>query len=211
MSVTGSIQSTITGAGVAIQMNVSRTGSAGIGISEDLPIAQAGFLTTRTSGTQGSATLGTLHGITTGQKVDVYWPAGATYVAGCRYGVVVGTVNDLVVPLTDSGAGDQYPAGLAAGAITVAPTVDMAIAVDCDDLVLIACGCDKRGHADLQATADESILALNLAERESWVWAADNGVANPIAGHDMVKVVASNGDATAAGTFKLVAVYDATP
>jgi len=63
----------------------------------------SGPLTTRTSATEGTATLEKDHGIDTGDVVVVTWDGGT------RENVTVGTVSGASVELTDSGSGDNYP------------------------------------------------------------------------------------------------------
>ncbi len=67
-----------------------------------LAAAKPGRLTTRTSGTVGTLTMESGHGIANAARLDIYWPAGR------RYGVVVGTVAGLAVPFT-GGNGDALP------------------------------------------------------------------------------------------------------
>lgn len=213
MAIRGRISGSIQAGGLTISKTITRDAGAAIPVEETLAAAKAGTLTTRTSGTAGSATLGSGHGITTGQVVDVYWDAGDTYAAGCRFGVVVGTVSGTTVPLTDSGAGDEYPADLEGEAITVGPQVNLNVAVDGDDVIMMAMGANKRCHADPQTSVPASIIAdgINVPANETWEWVKDAGVDNPLTGEDLDHVAVSNGDSAASATFKLVVLYDPTP
>ena len=131
--------------GISVQSSVTRTEAGQIGHEVALPAGKAGTLTTRTSDTVGDATLATGHGIETGDLVDVYWEGGV------RYGVTVGTVSGLAVPLTDSGAGDVLPADetpIVIGLVTVIDTDFVG-----NNVAMIAALTTKRSHVDIREAA----------------------------------------------------------
>ena len=185
--------------GISVQSLVTRTASGEIGHEVALPAAQAGTLSTRTSDTQGVATLGAGHGIETGDLVDVYWEGGV------RYGVTVGTVSGTSVPLTDSGAGDNYPTQ--GTAITVAPVTELDSDFDGDKLVALAALCTKRGYVDIR-TSSASAKDKELLANEAYDWAKDAGEANPLASFVIDVIRISNGDSTGTATGKVALIYD---
>lgn len=82
----------------ASSMETSTPNGTGI-----LAAAKTGELTTRTNGTDGTLTMDSGHGITTGQRLDIFWSGGS------GYGATVGTVSGDSVPFTGL-AGNVLPA-----------------------------------------------------------------------------------------------------
>lgn len=84
-----------------------------------IPAAQPGSLTTRTDNTHGTITAtNSNHGITTGQRIDLYWTGGQAY------NVTVGTVSGTSIPITVTGGGSNLPSSSTAvtmGISTSAP------------------------------------------------------------------------------------------
>lgn len=199
MSVRTDIAQTVSGGGVSISAAVTRQTEGVAAGQVTLPAAKAGTLSTRTSDSVGEATLASGHGITTGLLVDVYWTGGV------RYGVTVGTVDGTAVPLSDSGAGDVYPAEDTE--ILVAPVQTIMLGFDGDDAQVIALHSTQRSHAVLAESDDTVIQAVELQAEEPYVWQADSGLANPLTGDPVGQMFASNGSETAA-TFKYIAAVD---
>ena len=196
---TGVFSTNISLGGISVQSSIMRTESGQIAHEVTLPAGKAGTLSTRTSDTAGVATLAADHGITTGMMVDVYWAAGV------RYGVTVGTVSGTSVPLSDSGAGDVYPA--ASTAIVVAPVTVIDTDFDGDLASMIAALTTKRGHIDFR-TAAASATAAELQANEAYTWASDTGVVNPLASDDVASIRMSNGDSSGTATGKVAVLYD---
>lgn len=202
----------VSGAGLSIQPQpVVRTGSGTIGLDETLPAAKAGTLSTRTDDNTGTLTLGSGHGITDGQIVDVYWDGGM------RYGMTVGTVSGTSVPI-DLGSGDNLP--IATTAITAVVVTAINIAIDGDEAKLIAIELsttDKSlrtaGHIQLRDASANEIAALDLVTNVPQVWDIEGGSANPFAGNPITTARASQASAstTETWTLKIVGVQDASP
>src|SRR5688572_5549257 len=74
-----------------------------VGFNVTMAVAKIGSLSTRTDANTGVLTMNSGHGITTGQRLDLYWSGGQ------RRGMVVGTVSVDSVPI-DLGAGTDLPA-----------------------------------------------------------------------------------------------------
>ena len=196
---TGVFATNISLGGISVQSSITRTKAGEIGQETTLPAAQAGALSTRTSDTEGVATLAADHIVETGDLVDVFWDGGV------RYGVTVGTVSGTSVPLTDSGAGDVYPSQ--GTAINVAPVTVLDVDFDGDKAVMLAALTTKRGHVDFRSSA-ASIDAAELLANEAYTWASDTGVTNPLAGETVDAVRISNGDSTGTATGKVGVIYD---
>lgn len=94
------------GVGVTLSHEGTEGNFKGISISDELGPAKTGALTTRTDANTGTLTMDTGHGITTGDRLDVYWSIdGVNY---CQRGITAGTVSGNSVPI-DSGVGDDLP------------------------------------------------------------------------------------------------------
>jgi hypothetical protein len=176
-----------------------------------LPAGKAGTLATRTSDTQGTATLGGGHGITDGDTVDVYWDGGV------RYGMVVGTVAGNSVPLTDSGDGDNLPAE--STAIVVSPTVEVNLFIDGDEITLAALRLlttdpqlATAGHVVFLDDDDAEIAVFPLiANNLPTLYIAGGGTDNPYTGDAIVKAIASNANPTVEAQLQIGVLQDATP
>lgn len=203
---TGTISENAGLAGLTIQSTIQRTGTGGIGHDPSLPAAKAGALSTRTSDTAGTLTLGAGHGITDGQVVNIFW----TDVNGeshCAYGATVGTVAGNDVPFTGA-AGDVLPAE--GCAITVSVVVLIDTDVDGDLLKMIAAGSTLLTHMTFKREAGTVILPVLLLANEGWKWVKGQGIANPLTGDPVGKIAVSNGSVAAIAAFKVAYIYDST-
>jgi hypothetical protein len=185
----------------------------------ELPAAKAGALTTRTSNSQGTATMGASHGIQTGDRIDVYWEvdtgSGQT-TKGCRRGMTVGTVSGTSVPLSSSGTGDNLP--LVATLITAMVPALQTVSMDAD--AFTAWGASFKTSANVETDKLATLSVGNtsgsytegaavLFNRTGGVW---NGQAcwndahmetNPLdAANTFTKVYVSHGDSTRTLFFK---------
>ena len=114
--------------GVNIARGVPRTGDHPNPYEVTLPAGKAGTLSTRTDNDTGVATVASGHGITTSDKVDVYWSGGM------RYGMSVTATTSTTISV-DAGAGDNFP--VAATAIVVTKQVSVNTAIDGDNIQVI--------------------------------------------------------------------------
>lgn len=93
--------------------NETISGNAVEGAEDEIAVAWAGSLTTRTDNDTGTITMEDAgHLITTGAIVDLYWE-NTDGTLGTRYSVTVGTVSGTSVPFGapgGTGAGDNLPA-----------------------------------------------------------------------------------------------------
>lgn len=168
IGLTATVSVTINGfSNVAVDTTV--TDEAGLIANPTVLAGQAGTLTTRTSGTAGTLTLNTGHGITTGQRIDLYWAGGSAY------GLTVGTVATNSVPFTGA-SGDALP--VATTAIVVGICNSVVFAFTGNNLSLLTV---KAGYESYVVVWDGSIndLAIHLTAGASYEW---HGVGtNPLA------------------------------
>lgn len=201
----------LSGGGVSINQTVSRTVEQASGWEIPLPAGKAGSLTTRTDDNAGEATLGNGHGITDGMIVDVHWDGGV------RYGMTVGTVASLVVPI-DGGDGDVLPAQ--ATSLVVCEQVPFVCNIDGDQAQFVAIclesaeGTSGKGHLDLVDSLDASIEEIDLIGNTPKVWdiaaGLSGGETNIFTGELITTGKASNGSSAYAATLKIIAALDPT-
>lgn len=187
--------------GVSHAAALSRTGTGQISVEEPLPAGKAGTLSTYTDPNTGILTVGSGHGITTQDKVNVFWAGGM------RYGMTVTATGETTVEI-DAGTGDNLPAQTTA--IVVAAQVTINASFDGDDVQAVLASCDKRCHLEFQSSGPATIYAVEIAAGEAIWWASDCGYANPLAAAVTAQVLASAGEASAAA-LKLGVLYDPTP
>jgi hypothetical protein len=153
--------------------------------------AKVGALTTRTNNTTGELTMDAGHGITTGQRLDLYW-LNTDGTRGYRYGITVGTVATNAVPIS-SGAGDNLPADETAITAMV-PRLET-FAYDKDDVVALIAGCQYPAIAVFRDTTPTVLLAAFIdGPNDSYIWDSASGVDSPLTA-DVVDVYVSHGSA----------------
>ena len=211
MSVNITYGVSVSGGGISMQSAIVRTGSAPIGLSETLPAAKTGTLTTRTDDTDGELTMAASHGITTGATIDLDWDGGS------RYGVTVGTVATNDVPIS-GGSGDNLP--IATTAITATLRTTANLYIDGDNVNLIAFELqtnDKSlrtaGRISFFDADDGAIAQLDLIANTPQVFDFDGGATNILTGDPITYIVASTAGSSTDETYslKIAGVYDASP
>lgn len=209
MSVNLTYGLSVSGGGLSIQSSIIRSASASIALTESLPAAKTGSLTTRTDDTDGELTMTAGHGITTGQRIDIFWATGA------RYNVLVGAVVTNAVPISD-GSGDDLP--IATTAITASVRTTANILIDGDNVKLLAIELKTTdtslltaGHITFRDAADDEIAELDLVTNTPKVYDLEGGHANPFTGDVITYIQAANGNSTTAASLTIVGVYDASP
>jgi hypothetical protein len=207
------ISQNISGVGGSITGQFTRTGDGGLPLEVTVPKGYAGTLSTRTDNDTGTATLGNGHGITTGMAVDIYWSGGA------HYGFTAGTVSGNSVPFDISGFsnGDNLPSQ--GTAIIMSPRVSIEGTIDPDTLVALAlqtafpagvAGDDTRVAFWDQDDQDKT-GEVTMEPGVPYVYDVEGGIASPLqASLVVVKTIVSTKCTTDNGTFKLLAVHDAS-
>lgn len=202
----------ISGVGVTIQTQpIARTNSGAIALEDTLNTAKAGTLSTRTDNNTGTLTLGSGHGITDGQIIDIYWSGGV------QRTVTVGTVSGTSVPI-DGGIGDNLPIATTAITACVQKAVNLLIDGDNTDIIAVVLETvDKtlRTAANVQFldAASDVIAEIDLVANVPQVWDIEGGSANPFTGDVITNLKASQANSTTTETYtlKIVGVQDASP
>lgn len=194
--------------GVTISASIVETADHPQSYEVPLPAAKAGTLSTRTDNTSGVLTVASGHGITTSNKVDIYWNGGM------RYGCTVSATASTTITFA-SGSGDNLPTQ--GDAITVAPQVTVNTQIDGDAIKILAIDLSTaelsggKGHVDMQDSGNSTIEEIDLVGNTPQVYHIAGGATNVFSGNPIVVTLASNGSATLAATLKIVSLEDSTP
>lgn len=165
----------------------------------DVGPAKAGTLTARTDLDTGEMTI-VGHGMTAGQKVDVFWDGGR------RYGMTVGTIAGNVVPI-DGGAGDDLPA------LTTDLTAMVPASFDCENLTgnrvvgIVGIGNGARGFVRLVHTDGSEIVRYEFTPDQTGDGWPAGSATNPAAGKTIDKVTFSQADANSAREMRCEVFY----
>jgi hypothetical protein len=199
----------VSGLGGTISQNIPRTADAGGNRDVSLPVGYSGTLSTRTDNNTGTVTLAGGHGISTGDKVDIYWATGV------QYNVTVGTVSVNSMPF-DLGVGDNLP--IATTAVVVSKRTQINLDIDGDALSLLSIMQNfasnlitNNSHIDFQDVSSAVVAELDLGANSPLVYDIAGGGSNPFTGNPITKAFASNGSTTTAATLQLLWLQDSTP
>jgi hypothetical protein len=204
----------VSGAGGNISQSWSRTADGGILRNVAVPAAKVGSITTRTDNTTGTFTMNAGHGLTTGQKVDVYWTVGG--VSGRRYGVTLGTVATNSVPFS-GGAGDNLPANNSA--VTVSPQITVVIDIDGDNLSFLSLKqhyddntVTGASHLDLLDASNAQVVSggLDLNPNEIKPYDIAGGATNIFTGNIITQLKTSNRSSTAGAVLQVLGLQDSS-
>lgn len=175
-------------AGVSVQSEIIRQDEIQQSIEVELAAGIAGELTTRTSDTAGVFTVGSGHGVTTSNKISVFWDGGACY--NCTVSATGATSITI-----NAATGDVLPAAETDVIIGVEAT--HLFSLDGDTLKVLAVSCPNRSIIQIKETTSVE-LAYVMAAGEGRLWISEHDVTNPIVGDAIDNIVVSNGQTTAA-------------
>lgn len=156
----------------------------------DVPAALVSSLTTRTNATTGTLTLATGHGVTTADKIDLYWGGGK------RYGVIAGTTTSTTIPIS-GGTGDDLPDALSS--INVGKIVEQPFPITGATLQWLVLQTSTAGYIKLvehSGTTRTFHLTQYVESGTAYGWDIDSGLTNPITGDTVTHVHISQSDAT---------------
>jgi hypothetical protein len=189
---TAQMTSNILIGGVGITSQVSRQGDGQISYVADLAAGIAGL--TSATGVSG---LPTGHGISMGATVGVSWTDSGGFECRRYLSVSAADANTITFDWS-AGEGDAAPAH--GTACIVALLVTGVLEFSGDAVAMIAARASQAALVDFRSTtgSGSSIVAVKLPAGEAWVWADDQGIANPLTGTNVVQVRFINFAATAA-------------
>ena len=200
MALTGVVSLAANLPGARVRMNFALAASGSIEQKATLDAALAGTLSTRTSDTAGTLTMGANHGITDADIIAIFWTGGAAYLA------TVGTVDGLSVPFTGA-AGDVLPVG-EAPAVTVQIMTPLDVDFDGDKAECVAVSFSRRGVIVFEDSGDAVLDAADIAAGEGYAYVEGLSQSNPLTGNAVDEVWIANGDSTATNAFVLGVLYN---
>ena len=166
--------------------------------------APAGTLTTRTDNVTGTITMTSgSHGITTGQRLDIYWDAGTGMGSGCAYGATAGTVAGTSIPFATA-SGDILPAASTALIVKVPETES--IVVTGNNATGIGLSTPYAGTIIIAAGATNTFVK-RFTTTGAYNWNSTTGGTNPIAGASITQIWMSHAS-TAAVTMSAAIQYN---
>ncbi len=156
--------------------------------------AKTGVTASGVGTTTGSLTMSASHGISTADKIDMYWSGGH------RRNVTVGTVSVNTVPIS-GGSGDNLPAnGTAITAMKPQPETQV---FDGDDVQLLVCSSPVPGTITFYEDDGTTVIATvpltaddSGTTKYTYTWHAAKGT-NPLAGGDVGVIAFSHNSASA--------------
>lgn len=208
----GSISQIVSGVGISISAQATRTADGGSGREIAVPKGNAGTLSTRTDNETGTLTLGDGHTITSGTTIDLYWSGGA------RYGITVGTVSVNSVPIgaDNSGSGDNLPTQ--STPIIASARVEFNADIDGDELEFIALQMHYPSlpaetavsHLSLLDAESDEIEAMDLYANAARIIDVAAGDANTLTGDPIVSGTISNASSAGDAVLKAIWLQDST-
>jgi hypothetical protein len=179
------------------QVSTTVTDSSAVEANPTIPAAQPATLTTRTSNTAGTLTMtNTSHGITTGQRIDLYWTGGQCFNA------TVGTVSGTSVPFTLVSGGSSLP--IATTVVGVGIATSTAFVLTGNNLTALVYVAPVSGwFVTSTGSADENPQYVLAGQNYSWF--NGNGAANPLASEAIATIWISHSSQTGAVTGMLAA------
>jgi hypothetical protein len=196
---TATVSNTVTALGKTFTSGRTTTADGGVIKDPTLAAAKTGGLTTRTDANTGTLTMTAGHGITTGQRLDVYWDGGA------RYGMTVGTVSTNSVPI-DGGGGDDLPA--AATAITAMVPQLETFSAETAALRGLFVGAPVPAYVVILDAADAVLKAVYVdGAADAYQWDVGSDAANPLS-DDAATAYFSHGSSTASRQVTAVALVN---
>jgi hypothetical protein len=169
-------------------------------IDKTVAAAKTGTLTTRTDDNTGEITGQASHGVTTGDRLDVYWSTGH------RRGMTVGTVASLAIPI-DGGSGDNLPADETP--VTMMVPEEVKFDIDGDDMIALLTSSQRRGlfvFTGADDAEDYYVYFPNAAMADAWY--EEMATTNPIASDAVTKVFISHADSSNTSIMRAAACTD---
>lgn len=202
------ISMTISGAGLTISQDWTRTADGPIGCDPTVSTAKALSSWVNTDDDTAAGTLAGGHGWASG-KGDVYWTGGRRY----DVDITIST-NDVTL---DGGTGDAFPA-TANATVVLAMHQQVNLAIDGDLVEAVAFMFEStsntstaRGHIHAEDAAGDVIADLDFIANKPRLWDIEGGQTNTFTGDPIATLFITMDSATETVKFKTIGVQDVTP
>lgn len=183
--VTVTVQKNISGGLISASMTQSVTDNVGVLANPNVPAAQPGVLTTHTTNTTGTMTMtNSNHGITTGQRIDIYWTDGQCY------GAVAGTVSGTSVPIASVSGGSNLPASSTAVVVGIATSAPFNLTGN-NLQALILAATSASGYFVINDGSSDDFAAF-VSAGFVYAWIKGDVAANPLATYTPTTVFISH-------------------
>lgn len=215
MSFTGRITSSVVCGAMSAASQTDRTGGAANNISEPIPVAVAGVLSTRTDNDSGIVTSAG-HSFTEGTgTLFIFWAGGCAW----RYDETAHDANTFTIDVGVNG-GSTGVLPVEGSSVTVCLGTSLVASIDGDNMKMLAALCDQR--CILYCRDVSSVLVATpivLGANDAFVWRSptdDNGnvttsYTNPLTGNPVTSILAAQASSTAIAALQVSHVYDPTP
>ncbi len=215
MSFVGRITSAVTCGAMSAASQTDRTGGAANNISEPVPVAVAGVLSTRTDGDSGIITSAE-HPFTEGTgTLFMFWAGGCAW----RYDETAHDANTFTIDVgVNGGSTGVLPAE--GSAVTVCLATSLVASIDGDNMKMFAALCDQRCILyckDVNAALVGAPIVLGANDAFVWRSATDDlgnvttSYANQLTGNPVTSILAAQASSTAIAALQISHVYDPTP
>lgn len=204
---TGVYTCSVAGGGVTISSGTNYSGDGSASCEVTIPSGKSGTLSTRTDNDTGVATVSSNHGITTSDKVSVFWTGGR------RYNMTVTATTSTTISV-DSGSGDNLPSS--STAVVVSKDTNVVLSVDGDNAKIFALSMDipndQTSKAFVRAyDGSANVATFDMTMSTPLVYPIESGITNPITGNVVTSFYGSNANSTTDATLRIIAITDATP
>lgn len=170
-----SVTRTVQVAGRRYEVSLTDAADVAPPFSPTVAAAKTGTLTTRTDNDTGVITADAGHGLTTGNKLDVYWTESS--VNKRRLGMTATVATNAIT--VDGGTGDNLP--VTSTALTFDKPTRQDLVFAGDDAVLLALSSPVRGTVRFIDEDGSTILeTVELEAGGVWSWTDAEGLDNPL-------------------------------
>lgn len=174
-------------AGESFNSSVSRSNELESVFKPSIPAAITATLSTRTDNDTGILTVATGHGITTSDKLSLFWNGGY------KNNVTVTATTSTTISI-DLGTGDNLP--VLNASLNVGKEEEHTLTIDGDLLTVLAIDSANRSTIHFRDSDDDSLLVYSIQANEGPIWVEGMGQVNPLADADVANVVVANGGLT---------------
>jgi hypothetical protein len=190
-------------AGRVVEATVLREDETASTTQVALPAGLAGVLTTRTGDAAGTVTVAEGHGITTSDKVSVFWSGGAAH------GLSVGSTTGTTVVVATSAIIDGAVLPAQDTVVVIAKAVETTFTHEGNDIAVFVAFSRGRLSVVVADDAPASVYAADIPADESVAYIEDFSIGtNPFAGDTLTQVVLANGS-TSAQTAEILTLKNA--
>lgn len=194
MAQTGTISNSYVVGGISFSGKLTETGEGGLSQIVTLPAGISGVMATTKTEVTG---LVTLHGLSTGDFVNIHWTDptdGVTHKVHRGLQLTADDTND--VTWVGTADGDALPDD--GTAVVIAEQVPIVMAPIGNDILMLAMKSTQRAIVDYEDGGTSKFVHKFDDADDVWSWDTSSGFTNPLAGDTPDQALATNGSVTEA-------------